>query len=277
MHRITVGDYTIEALTDGRCRIPIPFFPGLDPAEHPEALDPDGTVHVPISAFLVRGQGRTILVDTGFGPRETGFPHGVTPAAGDPTPPMGEGGDLLAALAKAGAAPEDVDTVFVTHLHSDHVGWLAPEGTPAFARARVVHGAADWHPMVERLGHDDWSRVGLEAVRTAGSIEAIHGEAVPLAPGVTARHAPGHTPGHYVLDVEADDERLILLGDVIHAPVQLRDDRIHFIADHDPAEAARTRQRWLDEAERTSAVIAPAHFPGLEFLRLGPGRTPVAV
>ncbi|WP_410618544.1 MBL fold metallo-hydrolase [Amycolatopsis sp. cmx-8-4] len=107
--------------------------------------------------------------------------------------------------------------------------------------------------MVERLGHDDWSRVGLEAVRTAGSIEAIHGEAVPLAPGVTARHAPGHTPGHYVLDVETDDERLILLGDVIHAPVQLRDDRIHFIADHDPAEAARTRQRWLDEASELSA------------------------
>ncbi|UOZ07923.1 MBL fold metallo-hydrolase [Amycolatopsis sp. WQ 127309] len=253
MHRITVGDYTVEALTDGLCRIPIPFFPGLDPAEHPEVLDPDGTVHVPIGAFLVRGQGRTILVDTGFGPRETGFPHGVTPAAGDPTPPMGEGGDLLAALAKAGTAPEDVDTVFVTHLHSDHMGWLAPESTPAFAR------------------------VGLEAVHTAGSIEAIHGEAVPLAPGVTARHAPGHTPGHYVLDVEADDERLILLGDVIHAPVQLRDDRIHFIADHDPTEAARTRRRWLDEAERTSAVIAPAHFPGLEFLRLGPGRTPVAV
>ncbi|WP_410618546.1 MBL fold metallo-hydrolase [Amycolatopsis sp. cmx-8-4] len=89
-------------------------------------------MHVPIGAFLVRGQGRTILVDTGFGPRETGFPHGVTPAAGDPTQPMGEGGDLLAALAKAGTAPEDVDTVFVTHLHSDHVGWLAPEGTPAF-------------------------------------------------------------------------------------------------------------------------------------------------
>jgi glyoxylase-like metal-dependent hydrolase (beta-lactamase superfamily II) len=277
MQRIRVGDYTIDALADGLIRLPTPFFPGLDPAEHPEVLDPDGTVHVPTGAFLVRGQGRTILVDAGFGPRETGFPAGTTPAAGSPAPPMGEGGDLLGALARTGVQPEDVDTVFVTHLHSDHVGWLAPQGDPAFAGARIVHGAADWQPLVGRLSHDDWSRIGLEAVRAAGSVEAIHGDAVPLAPGITARHAPGHTPGHYVLDVEADGERLILLGDVIHTPVQLRDERVRFIADHDPAEAARTRRRWLDEAERSHAVIAPAHFPGMEFLRLGPGREALAV
>lgn len=276
MQRISVGDYAIEALTDGLVRLPTPFFPGLDPAEHSGVLDPDGTVHVPVGGFLVRGQGRTILVDAGFGPREMGYPDGMAPAGGDPAP-MGMGGDLLTALGGAGVRPEDVDTVFVTHLHSDHVGWLAPEGTPAFERARIVHGVADWEPLIGGLPHDDWSRVGLEAVRAAGSIEAIHGDAVALAPGITARHTPGHTPGHYVLDVEADDERLVLLGDVIHTPVQLRDDRVRFIGDHDPDEAARTRQRWLAEIAGTNTVIAAAHFPGMEFLRLGPDRTPRAV
>ncbi len=156
-----------------------------------------------------------------------------------------------------------------TILHSDHVGWLAPEGTPAFKRARIVHGATDWRPLIHGLPHDDWSRVGLEAVRAAGSIEAIDGDGITLAPGITARHTPGHTLGHYVLD-----ERLVLLGDVIHTPVQLRDDRVRFIGDHDPDEAARTRQRWLAEIAGTSTVIAAAHFPGMEFLRLGPDRAP---
>ncbi|MEQ0560534.1 MBL fold metallo-hydrolase [Amycolatopsis sp. NEAU-NG30] len=276
MGHITVGGYTIEALSDGLVRLPPPFFPGLDPDEHREVLGPDGTVPVPVGAFLVRGEGRTILVDAGFGPREMGFPDGMAPAGTDPDTPMGGGGDLLAALAEAGVRPEDVGTVFLTHLHSDHVGWLAPDGVPAFGGARIVHGAADWEPMVGRLGHGDWSRIGLEAVRAAGHTEAIHGDAVSLAPGITARHAPGHTPGHYVLDIVADGQRLLLLGDVIHTPVQLRDERVRFIADHDPEEAARTRLRWLDEIERTGAVIAPAHFPGMEFLRLGPGRTPLA-
>ena len=101
MQQIEVGDFRIEALTDGLVRLPTPFFPGLDPAEHPEILDPDGTVHVPTGGFLVRGLGRTIVVDTGFGPRETGYPadrvrsardrlsRGHAPGQGRPDAPDG--------------------------------------------------------------------------------------------------------------------------------------------------------------------------------------------
>ncbi|WP_222719737.1 MBL fold metallo-hydrolase [Actinokineospora xionganensis] len=43
------------------------------------------------------------------------------------------GGDLISSPAAEGLAPSDVDTVFFTHLHHDHVGWVsdvAPAPSP---------------------------------------------------------------------------------------------------------------------------------------------------
>ncbi|MFC3451353.1 MBL fold metallo-hydrolase [Amycolatopsis speibonae] len=265
---ITVGDIEIEALGDGLIRLPLAFFPGLDPEAHPDVLDEDGTVHVPTGAYLIRGSGRTILVDTGLGPREFAFPKGMTPAKGDPTPPMGTGGDLAAALDKAGCPVGEIDTVFLTHLHNDHIGWIAPEGELTFPGAQVVFGQLDWEALIEPAGAGEWGRVGMETARGAGLTEAISGDDVEIAPGIVARHAPGHTPGHYVLDITADDERLLLLGDVLHTPAQLTDTRVSFLSDVDPDLALRTRLRFLAEAEETGAIIAPAHFPDMGFLRL---------
>jgi glyoxylase-like metal-dependent hydrolase (beta-lactamase superfamily II) len=38
------------------------------------------------------------------------------------------GGDLLDNLAALGVAPTDIDTVLFSHLHPDHVGWVADAG-----------------------------------------------------------------------------------------------------------------------------------------------------
>ncbi len=265
---ITVGDIEIEALGDGLIRLPTAFFPGLDPEAHPEVLDEDGTMHVPTGAYLIRGNGRTILVDTGLGPRELAFPRGMTPAKGDPTPPMGSGGDLAAALDKAGCPVDEIDTVFLTHLHNDHTGWIAPEGELTFPGTQIVFGRLDWEALIAPAGAGEWGRTGMETARAAGLTEAISGDTVGIAPGIVARHAPGHTPGHYVLDITADDERLLLLGDVLHTPAQLTNPEIGFLGDLDPELAFRTRLRFLAEAEETGAVIAPAHFPDMGFLRL---------
>ena len=59
-----------------------------------------------------------MLVDAGIGPGA-----------------MGMRGRLLTDLGGSGVAPEDVDVLFLTHLHGDHVGWsLRPDGGPAFPR-----------------------------------------------------------------------------------------------------------------------------------------------
>lgn len=59
-----------------------------------------------------------------------------------------QGGELLTNLLAAGAQPSDVTTVFVSHLHTDHFGWLERDGEPVFANALVRIGAADWQHFV---------------------------------------------------------------------------------------------------------------------------------
>jgi glyoxylase-like metal-dependent hydrolase (beta-lactamase superfamily II) len=277
---IKIGHIDIFALTDGLSRLPAMFYPGLDARVHPEVFDEDGTVHIPTGCFLIRAAGTTTLVDAGLGPISIEYPEGIPPAKaalGDAAPKMAEGGLLPEALAAIDTKAEDIDTVFLTHLHPDHVGWVAPGGTPYFPNARVVFGAADWEPLVVGVvaGEPGFEAVsGMNAARAAGRTEPIEGDLVPIAPGITARHAPGHTPGSYVLIISSGTDRAYLLGDVVACPLQLTDTDISFLSDIDAAMAARTREALLRELEGQPVAIGIDHFPGLEFQRIltGTGR-----
>ncbi len=276
--RLTIGDIELVALSDGLSRLPPMYFPGLDLSAHPEMLDADGTIHTPTGCFLIRSRDRTILVDAGLGPMTFPFPDELPKAKaepGEPTPPMSEGGALPSALQAVGCGPDDIDTVFLTHLHTDHVGWVAPGGSPYFPRARVLFGAADWDPLIANGWDGDPARVVLEGAQDAGILDPIEGDMVPVAPGVTARSSPGHTPGHYALIISSGSDRAYLLGDAVQCPLQLTETDISFLTDIDAALAARTREALFREIEAAGAAVGMDHFPGLEFQRIltGQGRS----
>jgi glyoxylase-like metal-dependent hydrolase (beta-lactamase superfamily II) len=271
---IKVGDIDVFALSDGLSRLPRMFYPGLDFDAHPEVLDEDGTVHIPTGCFLIRTGDRNVLVDAGLGPMSFPYPEGMpgaTAKPGEPQPFMSEGGLLPSALAKVGCQAEDIDTVFLTHLHTDHVGWVAPGGVPHFPNARVVFGEADWEPLVVNAAAEDPGKASLEGAHAAQRTDPIDGDMVSIAPGVTARHAPGHTPGHYVLIIASGVERAYLLGDAVQCPLQLTDTDISFLTDVDPGLANRTREALFREIENEQAAVGMDHFPGLEFQRILPG------
>ncbi|GAA3576335.1 MBL fold metallo-hydrolase [Amycolatopsis ultiminotia] len=259
MRSIQIGDIEVQALTDGRLRWPASHFPGLESDTHPEAVATDGSVSVTTGAFLVRGHGRTILVDAGFGPRAVGSPQEL---------PYTEGtGALPDALAAAGCAPGDVDTLLLTGLNPDHVGWVAPNGKPFFPNAEVLHGESDWDALIKPAGRHEWARVTLEAARAEGQLRGLRG-VEEIAPGITARPAPGHTPGQYVLEIADQDRRAVLLGGVFQIPAQLADPGIGFSFDRDPVQAEQTRRYWLDELAGTDTIAAAGHFPGDQFFRI---------
>ena len=60
----------------------------------------------------------------------------------------------------------------------------------------------------------------------------------------------------------------MLLGDVVHCPVELLDDEWAGMSDVDPELALRTRVALARELEGTDVPVAAAHFPGLQFGRL---------
>jgi hypothetical protein len=71
-----------------------------------------------------------------------------------------------------------------------------------------------------------------------------------------------------VIVASSGTDRAVMLGDVVHCPVQLVDDEWDALFDVDAALAARTRAALSRELEGSGALIAAAHFPGLQFGRL---------
>jgi glyoxylase-like metal-dependent hydrolase (beta-lactamase superfamily II) len=171
-------------------------------------------------------------------------------------------------LRAAGAEPEDIDIVVCSHLHLDHIGWLSVDDAPYFPNAVVRYGAADWSQFVAAPEAESRSRLIMEVLLTAGRLEPLEGDMLQIAPGLTARHTPGHTLGHYGLVVSSKNERAVLLGDAVECPLQLEEPDFHALSDVDPAMAARTREALWRELEGTDAVVTGAHFPGLRFGRV---------
>jgi glyoxylase-like metal-dependent hydrolase (beta-lactamase superfamily II) len=250
-----IGGYRIDPVIDGAgTHPPSAFFPDLTPDQwHRHAgLLHDGLLQVVIGGFLLRGHGRTIMVDLGFGPGEI----------------MGiRTGRLLESLCALGVQPAQVTDVLFTHLHADHVGWAAIGGVAQFRNATLRCGAGDYRYFVL----DRREPFADERLRPCESQFEMF-ETSPAFPGISAVPAPGHTPGSTILVVSGDvsgRQRAVLLGDVVHCPVQLVEDEWNTAFDVDPVLARRTRTRLVREFEGDPCVqMAGAHFPGMRFGRL---------
>ena len=254
-----VGGLEIVPLLDGLARLPadqLLRFTGsrVDPwGPHQGLLEPDGSLELTMGGFLVRTGERVVLIDTGVGRIDNG---------------VYRGGEFLESLAGAGVAPAEVTDVVLTHLHFDHVGWATQKGEVVFEHATYRCHSADWDHFVAGPNPEAGSVRKLSPIDER--LEPFAGD-TEVAPGVTVRHAPGHTPGSVVVVISHGDERAVLLGDAVHCPVELVEDDWEAVMDVDPAMAARTREALAREVEGTDVPVAAAHFPGLRFGRLLPG------
>jgi len=253
---LRVGERTILALSDGVVVIP-PRFVGTP--EHPTAAhdllrNPDGRVPLPVGCFLIPGD-TTVLVDAGFGPADYENRGSLV------------GGRLPAALAESDCRPADVDILALSHLHLDHVGWLADQhGELTFPRAQVMVGRPDWQYFVEgdtaALPLAPHIRAGLLKIAESGRLTLLDGDR-PVAPGITRLDAAGHTPGHSVFVVADGGERALLLGDALYCPAQLTETDWAALTDVDPGLARATRRRLAGDLGTGGGVGVGCHFPGL--------------
>lgn len=203
---------------------------------------------LPCLSHVIRSEDTTILVDTGVGP------PGLW---GDWTPE--EEGVLPESLAALGLAPEDVDIVFFTHLHVDHVGWNTdPEGTPLFPRARhVLHADALASVMARR----DEPHIRRCVEPLIGVFEEIRGD-VELAQGVVAFGVPGHASGHMALRIWSSGSEALILADAVPHPAQLQHPDWRFAFDDDPVQSARTRGTLVGDLEHSNCLVVCGHYPG---------------
>ena len=260
---VDVGDVQLTFLPDGEVHFePTVMFP--QSAERPEAweahirwLDGDGRYVATVGAFLVRVGDRKVLIDAGLGVMEMDIEVATVSC-----------GRLLDNLVAAGVTPAEIDTVVYSHLHSDHAGWTSADGKLSFPNAEHVIGSEAeftyWRENPEAAFAPSQETV-LDPLEPRLSI-ASDGQVV--APGVTLVATPGHTPGHQTVVVSSGDERAIIMGDLLHCPVQLVEPEWSVMFDVDTAMARRTREKLLDELVAEDVTIACGHFPETAFGRI---------
>lgn len=259
-HRIHVGAIEVICLADGAADLGgYPYQRDLDDGDevdwsgyherYPDGFHgPEHHWRIHNNCYLVRTGERTVLVDTGVGP-------GPYPRY------QNMHGTLMQSFAAAGIAVEDVDTVFLTHAHPDHVAWnVDAEGAPTFPRARYVLHRRDWEHYEGRDPVPRYMQRFVEPVEARGVLDLLDHEA-DLAPGVRAIETPGHTPGHMSLLVESQGERVVVTGDVLVSPFYVSEPERQFGSDLDGRQGIRTRVALVDRLEADGARLASAHFP----------------
>ena len=265
-YRMMVGDIEVTALSDGTVGLTVTqLLTNTTKAKVNAALaraylsDP---VETSVNGYLINTGSKLVLVDAGagklFGPTL---------------------GNLVANLKASGYLPEQVDEIYITHMHPDHVGGLAAEGATVFPNAIVRADQADadfWLSKAnleaapkESKGFYEGAMASLNPYVAAGRFKPFTG-ATELVPGVRSMASHGHTKGHTTYVVESKGQKLVLWGDLMHvAAVQFADPSVTIQFDTDSKPAAAERKKAYADAAKQGYWVAGAHlaFPGVGHLR----------
>lgn len=205
------------------------------PASLIDSLGLSNGIPSSIGTFLLKKDGHTILFDTGNGVPDS---------------------RLLAGLESLGLSPADIDYLFLTHFHGDHIGGMMQDDSVVFPKAEVY---------ASRMEYDAWMQMPdkqkAQVVKTMNAYKAnLHlfefGDTLPG--GVVAMEAVGHTPGHTVYQAG----RILIVGDLMHG-VALQKEHPEICAsfDMDKEAAISTRVRILNYARDNELMMVGMHFP----------------
>lgn len=193
-----------------------------------------------VNAFLVRTDGKEILFDAANGAANS---------------------RLMPVLDSLGTVPDDIDMIFITHLHGDHFGGLMRNCEAAFQNAELY---------INKVEYDAWMSMPEDkTVRLRTVLDAYRGRLNTFASddvlpcGIKAVEAYGHTPGHtaYIIG------DIMIVGDIMHG-IALQLDHPEYCAafDMDKELAVKTRMSMIRKAREENLRMYGMHFPAPYFL-----------
>jgi glyoxylase-like metal-dependent hydrolase (beta-lactamase superfamily II) len=233
----------------------------------PAYVDEEIRAMMSFHSYVLRTPHHTILIDGCVGNNKE-----------RPERPMWhrQEGPYLDRLGQAGVRPEEVDVVFCTHLHADHVGWNTRlrEGrwVPTFPNARYVFARREYehweklHRAGQAPNHDSFkdSVLPVMEAKQADLVESDH----EIEAGIHLEGAYGHTPGTCLLHVKRPGAHGVFIGDVMHTPVQLADPGLSSRFCSDAAQSAATRRALCERYADTATMLYTGHFPGSSATRI---------
>lgn len=256
-----IGDLTITAVSDGYLHADFDLLRNIDAADASRIQDNAGIrdhTSIHINCYLVRGGGRTVLIDAGAG----GFKQW--------------GGRLKSNLELIGIQSSEIDAILLTHAHPDHVGGLTDaSGDAIFPNAElVVHHreVAFWQDDGNLSRAPERARGNFLMARQA--FDGYRGrlrthDAGEVLPGVTAVPLPGHTAGHTGYRLESGSRNLLVWGDIVHFPqIQVQRADVSIAFDQDAHLATSTRTRLLDYVSSEKLLVAGMHLDEFGFAHI---------
>jgi glyoxylase-like metal-dependent hydrolase (beta-lactamase superfamily II) len=238
-------EYSIDAIRYGTIR-------GFRTSGLVVGADPAERMDIALVFWLVRGDGRVILVDSGF--HRWGAAQGFDVA------------DYLrpdSALMQAGVQPSQVTDLVLTHAHWDHMGGidLFPNATIHIQRAEYEYytGPA-WREGGRHGGIDQEDVVALVRRNMAGRVVLVDGDDQQILPGIRGYTGARHTYASQYLLVEGS-EPWVLASDNCYL---FRNLETHtaggtFLPDDRAGNEAALRR--MVELAGSPARIVPGHDP----------------
>jgi glyoxylase-like metal-dependent hydrolase (beta-lactamase superfamily II) len=210
-----------------------------------------------IHSWVIRSKNQVILLDTCSGnhknrPFNKRFHQLDTP--------------YIARLRAAGVAPEEVDIVMCTHLHTDHCGWNTQlkdgRWIPTFPNAKYLFSKEENDRWKPKPGIDPVNEVYQDSVSPviqAGQAVLLDG-AHEIDTQLVTEPAPGHTIGHMILKAGGGDDRAVFCGDAVHHPIQIFEPTWNTKFCENQAQAFSTRMSILEYCVESQALLFPTHF-----------------
>lgn len=265
-----IGNTQITALLDGTNYLPPSMFKGLSDAEKTEILKKyaainDKGIQTSINAFVINTGKQLIMVDSGAA---SCFGNHL--------------GSIYSNLKASGYEPSQVNGIFLTHLHPDHVCGISNNGKANYPNATLHISKTEYdywlNPnTVKKLPKDkqigflatvDKIKAALEPYENPKKIKVFSDKVLRFG-DVEFKPSFGHTPGHYSFKLNADGQEVVFIGDIVHShTLQFEKPETAIEFDIDPQAAVQTRLQHFAQYAKEGQLIAAPHlpFPGLGYI-----------
>ncbi len=174
--------------------------------------DENNLIAMETNLFVLKAHGKNILFDTGLGDCLSDKEKKIYAIKGDTAMETG--------LKEIGLTPDDIDIVFLSHLHTDHVGGAVKsvdgKYVPRFPKAKYIVQKREWDDAMnpnERTAAV-YIPERLSALEESGQLELIDGD-FEIMPDIKAVVTGGHTPGHQAIEAVSDGVTVVYYADIL--------------------------------------------------------------